>query len=122
MRLTLLIALPGLAIAAPSPAGPGDTPVTVVLSNYSFAPSTIRLVHGHAYVLRLVNDSDRGHNFVAKPFFSAARVLVDNGAVEVPKHGAVDVHLVAPPPGRYKLRCTHFTHSMRGMTGEIIVE
>ena len=115
MRLAhLLLAFPLLG------ASPAATPLAVTLSNFRFDPAVIRLVHGRPYVLRLVNQSDGGHNFVAPDFLAAARV--GRGKIEVPGNGTVDVALVAPAAGRYKVKCTHFTHTMRGMKGTIIVE
>ncbi len=115
MRLAcLLLAFPLLG------ASPAATPVTVTLSNFRFDPGVIRLVHGRPYVLRLVNQSDGGHNFVAPAFLTAARV--GRTKIEVPGNRTVNVAIVAPAAGRYKLKCTHFTHSMRGMKGTIVVE
>ena len=115
MRLAcLLLAIPLLG------ASPSATPVTVNLSNFRFDPAVIRLVPGRPYVLRLVNQSDGGHNFVAPQFLAAARLAQTE--IEVPGNRTVEVALVAPAAGRYKVKCTHFTHSMRGMKGEIIVQ
>ena len=115
MRLAyLLLAFPLLGAA------PSATPLTVNLSNFRFEPTVIRLVHGRPYVLRLVNQSDGGHNFVAPEFLAAARV--GRGKIEVPGNRTVEVAIVAPAAGRYKVKCTHFTHSMRGMKGAIVVE
>lgn len=126
MQLRSLLVLPLLAAAAPLPASPAAV-IPVILSSYSFTPSAVRIDHGQSIVLRLTNDSDRGHNFVAREFFAAARIepasqrLVKRGAVEVARHSTVEVRMLAPAAGRYALSCTHFTHAMRGMTGEILV-
>lgn len=122
------LVLPLLALLiAPAGAQPAPAPVTVRLSSFDFAPSTIRLRAGAPVVLRLVNSGKGGHNFAAPAFFAAARidpqsaVLVRRGAVEVGSRRSVDVRLV-PAAGRYRLRCTHLLHSAFGMTGEIVVE
>ena len=116
MRLApLLLALPLLGAAPSAP-----TAVTVTLSSFRFDPGVIRLVHGRPYVLHLVNTSDGGHNFVAPDFLAAAGVR--RGAIEVRGGTALDVAIVAPARGSYKVKCTHFTHSMRGMKGQIVVE
>ena len=115
MRLaTLLLALPLLG-AAPAP-----IPVTIALSNYRFDPASIRLQHGQAYVLHLVNRSGGGHSFVAPQFLAAAGA--PRGGIEVAGGATVDVPIVAPAPGRYKLKCGHFMHPAFGMKGAIIVE
>ena len=119
MRFALLI----LAVAVPLPLGaasPAPTHVTITLSNYRFDPAPIRLRHGQPYVLHLVNQSGRKHNFVAPAFLAAARA--GRTKIDVPPGGATNVAIVAPAAGRYKVKCTHFTHAMRGMTSEIIVE
>ena len=106
--LLVLLAMP-LVGAAPAP-----TDVTVQLSNYRFDPAPLRLHHGQPYLLHLVNGSTRGHNFVA-PALLARKV-------EVPSGATVNVPIVAPAAGRYPVKCTHFTHAMRGMKSEIIVD
>ena len=114
MRIASLI----LAVALPLPLGaasPAPTHLTIALSNFRFDPAPIRLKRGQPYVLHLVNRSGRKHNFVAP-------VLLRRGAapvarqVEVPAGGSANVAIVAPAAGRYKVKCTHFTHAMRGMT------
>lgn len=127
MRVALIFVLPMMLAGAGQPTSPPAQTVNVRLSNFQFSPGTIRLTHGQSYVLHLVNDSGGGHNFVAKDFFKAAtldtgaRSAVRNGVIEVPSHKAVDIRLVAPRAGRYKVKCGHFLHAGFGMTGEIIV-
>ena len=124
MRLAILLALPLLGAAAP----PAEMPLTVTLSNFRFAPQSIRMVHGQAYLLTLANRSGNGHAFTAPKFFAAAgmdsatRAKLARGGIEVPGHGTVAVRLVAPPAGRYRLKCGHFMHGAMGMTGDILVE
>lgn len=111
-----------LVVALPLPlsgASPAPTHLTIALSNYRFDPAPIRLRRGQPYVLHLVNRSRRRHNFVAPAFFAAARA--GRGKIEVPAGGTAQVAIVAPVAGRYKVKCTHFTHAMRGMKSEIIV-
>ena len=115
MRFASLFLVLPLLGAAPAP-----TTVTIALSNYRFDPAAIRLQHGQPYVLRLVNRSGGGHSFVAPQFLAAAGVA--SGAIEVPGGAAVDVPIVAPAPGRYKLKCGHFLHPTFGMKGAIIVD
>jgi plastocyanin len=117
MRLApLLLALPLLG-AAPAPA---PTTVTIAMSNFRFEPAVIRLKRGQPYVLHFVNRSKGGHNFIAPKFFQATRSGVD--AVEVPGNSAIDFSIVAPVPGRYKVKCGHFMHGAMGMKGEVLVE
>ena len=119
MRIASLI----LALALPLPLGaasPAPTHVTIALSSYRFDPAPIRLRRGQPYVLHLVNRSGRKHNFVAPAFLAAARA--GRSKINVPPGGGANVAIVAPAAGRYKVKCTLFTHAMRGMTSEIIVE
>lgn len=114
MLHALLLTALATAGAAPPAA------VTVTLTNYRFNPAIIQLDHGRAYRLHLVNASTRKHNFVAPAFLAAAGR--DARPIEVAAGQALDVALTAPAAGNYPLKCTHFTHAMRGMTGWIIVK
>ena len=120
MRTALLAATLLIPLSSGLSASPPAQTVTVGLSSYRFDPPLIRLRHGQSYVLHLVNRSGRGHNFVAPSFLLAAGA--GRSGVEVPAGAAVDVPIVAPARGVYKLKCTHFTHALRGMKGRIVVE
>lgn len=126
MRSFILLVV--AAFAAPAPAqAPPPAGVTVRLTSFDFAPSTIRLQAGRPVMLHLVNAASGGHDFSAPAFFAAARIdpgsagRVRRGGVEVRGRSSVDVRLV-PAAGRYRLRCTHLLHSTFGMSGEILVE
>jgi uncharacterized cupredoxin-like copper-binding protein len=99
----------------------------VQLSNFKFTPRTLVLDHGRAYVLRLSNASNGGHDFSAPAFFAAAAIApndrrwVVDGEVEVPPGQTREIRLTAPAAGRYKLRCTHTFHKAFGMSGTITV-
>lgn len=101
--------------------------IEVDLSNFAFSPSTLQLQHGVPYRLHFVNNSKSGHNFDSVDFFAEATVApgdaakVDEGKVEVAKDETVDVSLVANTAATYKVDCTHFLHSMMGMTGQVVV-
>jgi plastocyanin len=114
MLPTLLLTTLALAGAAPPAA------VTVNLTNYRFNPAIIQLEHGQPYRLHLVNASTRKHNFVAPGFLIASGRSAR--PIEVAAGKSVDVTLTAPVAGNYPLKCTHFTHALRGMTGWIIVK
>ncbi len=114
----LLLALLLLTAAQDAP-----REVEVRLSNFEFAPETIRLRAGEPVVLTLVNSGSGGHNFSAREFFAAARGVsgpVENGTVEVAGHRRVEVRLT-PARGSYRLRCSHTLHSTFGMRGRIVV-
>ena len=126
MRISLLIGAALLVLPGAS-AAQAPTTVEVHLSNFRFAPKPIQLERGRSYVLRLVNDSGGGHNFAAPAFFAAATVTpqdrswLKNGKIEVPSRQVREIRLIAPAPGTYRLKCTHFMHGAFGMKGEIIV-
>lgn len=112
-------------------AGPAvaDTPpgITIVLSNFRFTPSEIRLKAGQPVLIHLVNQGSGGHNFSAPQFFAAAsmdasqRRALHKGTAELAKGASLDL-LLTPAAGRFELRCSHFLHSGFGMTGSIVVE
>jgi uncharacterized cupredoxin-like copper-binding protein len=120
--LALSAVVAGSAIARP------EAPVIeIALSNFRFTPETIRLEHGRAYVLHLVNESGGGHDFTARAFFDAAtiapndRARLDDGSVELGGHEQARIRLTAPAAGVYKVHCAHFMHGLFGMKGEIVV-
>lgn len=102
--------------------------VTVKLSSFQFDPAIVTLRQGRAYVLRLENTSSGGHDFAAKEFFGAARIQEGDrakaagGKIRLDGGKSVEIHLIAPGAGTYKVRCTHFLHAGFGMTGEIVVQ
>jgi uncharacterized cupredoxin-like copper-binding protein len=120
----LAVVLCGSASAATrSPAGGRAQPVNIVLTDFAFTPQNMRLHHGQAYQLRLVN---RG--CAAPEFFAAAQVspadaaTVAGGRIEVGKGESRTVRLIPVVAGRYGMSCTHFLHAGFGMTGSIIVD
>lgn len=127
MPVSRLLALPLLALAASAALAQTPALVQVQLANFRFTPKSIALNHGQAYVLRLANVADGGHDFTAKEFFAAAEVapgdrsLVQEGVVEVPAGQVREIHLTAPAAGSYKLKCSHSFHKTFGMSGTIIV-
>lgn len=126
MRIAPLFAVP-LIMLAGSPALAQPATISVQMSNFKFAPSSIVLDHGQSYVLHVANAASGGHDFTASDFFAAANVVpadrryIADGVVEVAPGQAVDIHLTAPAPGRYSLKCSHSFHKMFGMSGAIVV-
>ncbi len=125
----LAISLCGSASAATSPpVGTRVQPVAIVLSDFAFTPQNLRLHHGQAYQLRLVNRGSGGHNLSAPQFFAAAQVspgdaaAVAGGKVEVGKGETRTVRLTPMAVGSYGMTCTHFLHAGFGMTGSITVD
>jgi plastocyanin len=117
-----------LAVAGASSAWPQPGPPTIIihLSSFAFDPSQLRLRVGVPVHLQLVNDSSGGHSFSAPAFFAASIVqagtLPHDGEIDLPARGHADITVVPQAPGTYKLKCSHFLHSLFGMTGTIIVQ
>ena len=141
MRMTRLLAALALplalsACAIPQTITPRIAPastdfanaqrVEVALDSFSFAPQTISLAANRPVVLVLSNVSDGRHDFAAPGFFAAARIadydasVITDGKVEVAPGDSVELRLI-PMQGGYDVECTHFGHSLRGMTGSIVV-
>ena len=127
MRALLPLAL--LFLAAPAAAQPDSShaqSVEVQLSSFSFAPDHIRLPHGEAIVLHLVNSGHGGHNFSAPEFFAAASAPPPAAETSTARSRCTAIRASTStwsrPRGQYHLRCTHTMHTAFGMTGEISVE
>ena len=123
----LAAALLAHAAQAQAPDWSHAQPVSVELSSFRFAPSTLTLHQGTPYRIRFTNRASGGHDFVAKEFFAESSVAPDDrakiskGRVDVDGGESVEVRLVPNHAGSYKSHCSHFMHSSFGMTGEIIV-
>ena len=125
-RVMLGLAGLGLASLLTLSAAPAPDTIAVHLSNFAFMPNQLRLRASVPVRLHIVNDSTGGHNFSAPLLFSASAfpegAPPTDGKVEVGPKSSVDIVFVPRVPGSYKAECTHFLHSLFGMTGEIIVE
>ena len=103
----------------------GET-ITVRLSNFAFDPEHLRLKAGVPVRLRLVNESNGGHDFSAPGFFAASGFLPgssapSDGEVAVSSHQTVEIVVIPHTPGAYPLKCTHFLHGIFGMHGTVQV-
>jgi plastocyanin len=47
---------------------------------------------------------------------------VVKGTVDLEEGQSADVKLIVNAAGTYDVRCTHFMHTMLGMTGKVIVD
>lgn len=112
------IALCGGASAATSP--PAQT---IGLYSYGYSPNPIVLAAGRPVTLTFVNRGRHGHDFTAKRFFRASRILsgsAPDGEVELAGGQSRSLTLI-PAAGRYKVHCGHPFHSLMGMRAEIVV-
>ncbi|HEY2619774.1 MAG TPA: cupredoxin domain-containing protein [Acetobacteraceae bacterium] len=118
------VLVPVAVSAQPSQGQPAEA-ITIRLSNFAFAPAQLQLRVGVPVRLHLVNDSSGGHSFSAPALFAASAypsgAPPQEGTVQIAAGGSVDITLVPRAAGTYKLECTHFLHSMFGMTGTIVV-
>ncbi|MGC1407708.1 MAG: cupredoxin domain-containing protein [Acetobacteraceae bacterium] len=122
--LLAVLAVPLAARAQPSRDEPAET-VTIQLSNFAFNPDRLRLHVGVPIRLHLENTSSGGHNFSAPALFAASILPPgsppENGKIEVAGRSSMDITLTPRAPGTYKVECTHFLHSLFGMTATIVV-
>jgi plastocyanin len=115
----------GNAQQTATPAGESEI-ITVRLSNFAFDPNHLRLKAGVPVRLRLVSESNGGHDFSAPGFFAASSFppglsAPPDGNVAVASHQTVVIAVVPRTPGAYRLECTHFLHSILGMHGTVEV-
>ena len=120
----LLLAAP---LAAPAQEWRRAPEYDVLLSSYDIEPEVIRLEAGQPVRLRLVNNSNQTHDFLAKRFFARAKLrrrdggALENGRISVGP-GQSRTIAVVPAPGRYKVRSGNLFRRLMGMSGTIIVE
>jgi uncharacterized cupredoxin-like copper-binding protein len=130
--LPLVVGFAGCATPAPPvaqptvPASSAGTTVTVILADFSFSPDRITLRAGVPVRLRLVNQSTGGHDFSAPEFFAKSSFAAGTkapagGAIEVGSQQTAEIVLTPLLPGTYPVECTHFLHSLFGMTATIQV-
>jgi uncharacterized cupredoxin-like copper-binding protein len=128
--LPIVVAIAGCS-ASTVPAAVSTVPaagetVTVALTDFAFTPDHITLRAGVPIRLRLVNQSDGGHDFNAPAFFAASNypagaTAPSGGGIEVAANQTVEIALTPRVPGKYPVECTHFLHSLFGMTATIDV-
>ena len=112
-----------IPLAAPVSSQPVMPTYTIALDSFAYAPQPIVLGAGRPVRMLFVNRSGSGHDFTARRFFSAARILrgaAPAGEVELPGYATAAVELI-PARGRYRVHCSHFGHKLLGMSTEIIV-
>jgi len=121
--LFALSILPATVVALPSE----PTLIPVVLADFKFVPSTVRLQPHTTYVLRLTNSGASEHDLAAPKFFMAATVSADSikkvrdGRVVLHAGETVDIELTTGDVGSFSMRCTFFGHALMGMTGHLEV-
>lgn len=109
-------------ILAPAGAAP-KARATVTLNSHRFTPSPIYLAGGVPVRIVLTNRAGKTHDFTAREFFGASRILrgrAPGGEVRL-KAGRSAVIDLIPTRGTYKVHCSEFGHRMLGMSTMIIV-
>jgi uncharacterized cupredoxin-like copper-binding protein len=131
-KANLLSPVAAVLVALAAPAGaaaadpPAAQPVTVVTSDYNFAPDKIALKRGVAYRLHIENHGKEMHEFNAPAFFQSVdlgdpqALNADRTEIVVHPGEAKDLNFVPKQAGQYRLICPD--HDWTGMTGEITVE
>ncbi len=103
----------------------------VILSNFQFTPSLIRLKSGTITRIRLSNIAWVTHYFGGQAFFQSGAEVVNLLGAMVPSnqhHIPVspfterDIYLFVKDPGEYPLSCFVPNHRNAGMVGQLIVE
>ncbi len=122
----IVIAMAYFGAPAVSAETPPPPTIVVHLSNFAIVPDVLHLRAGVAVRLHLVNDSGGGHNWSA-PELVAASAFPDGaapagGKIELGPQQSADIVLVPRAPGSYRVECTHFLHSLFGMTGRVVVD
>lgn len=109
LAVSITLAAAGPAISSHAPTAP-PTKVKVIMSDYAFALSKKRIVHGPA-VFSVVNVGDVVHDFKIAgkktPYYTTGQSGVLNVALR--------------KPGRYPFICTVPGHVAAGMKGVLIV-
>ena len=123
MNRLLLAPMLALMLIAPAPAAAPTATATITLSSYRFSPGPIYLAGGVPVRLVFVNSAGKNHDFTAREFFRASRILAGraNGGEVSIDAGKTKVIDLIPARGSYKVHCGKFGHSMLGMSTMIIV-
>ena len=115
----------GLAATTPLDWSRAQT-VTVVATEYGFAPSRLTFRVGVPYRLHLENRGKELHEFTAPAFLQSVKLgnpealNADRSEVVLQPGAQQDLDLVPGQAGRYPFVCAD--HDWAGMTGEIFVE
>lgn len=136
----------GAAPAARDGTAQGGTTVQIDMSNFTFAPQTIKLKAGQRVTLRFVNRSPLEHEFMAgrmpdamggyaEDFFKGVDVDTRSGTAErsgmggafelkvAPHMGTGEISFVVPgTKGSYEIGCFVPGHYEAGMKGTLVVE
>ena len=124
--VSMAAALVLVLAATPPPDWSGAQTITVVATEYKFAPSRLTLRVGVPYRLHLENRGKELHEFTAPAFLKTVELgnpdalNADHTEVILQPGDQKDLYLVPQQAGRYPLICAD--HDWAGMTGEIIVE
>ena len=123
MFTTRLAAIAALSALATTAAAAQPAPQVINLSSFAYAPHPIQLRAGRPATLTFVNRSNTGHDFTARNFFAASRIVagaVPGGKVRLGPGRTQSITLI-PRAGVYGVHCSHFLHSQMGMRTRIFV-
>ena len=106
--------------------------VRVELKEMSFTPKDLTLAAGKPYVIELVNNGNKKHEFAASKFFRSAAVRkVDTPSsevkaaffteIEVLAGKTVKLFVIPVTPGSFEMLCEMVGHREAGMEGTITV-
>jgi plastocyanin len=112
-----------LTLAFSTPAAAQPARQTINVWSFGFAPRPIQLAAGRPVTLIFQNRSGSSHDFTAETFFGNAKIIAGSapeGEIELKPNETKSITLI-PRAGVYKAHCSHFMHSVLGMTDRIIV-
>jgi plastocyanin len=123
MSFPRIAAVAALSFAFTVPSAAEAPRQTIAVWSFGFAPNPVRLAAGREVTLTFQNRSGSSHDFTAHGFFDHAKIIAGDareGEVELGPHETKTVTLV-PGAGTFHAHCSHFMHSMLGMSAQIIV-
>jgi plastocyanin len=123
MTLSRLAAI-ALTITVLAPAEAQTATQVITVWSFGFSPKPIHLAAGRPVTLVFTNRSGSSHDFTAPAFFASSVITAGGargGEIELRGHETRSITLT-PRAGTYPAHCSHFMHSMFGMTDTIIVQ
>jgi plastocyanin len=123
MTLSRLAAI-ALTITVLAPAEAQTATQVITVWSFGFSPKPIHLAAGRPVTLVFTNRSGSSHDFTAPAFFASSVITAGaarGGEIELRGHETTSIALI-PRAGTYPAHCSHFGHSMFGMSDTIIVQ
>jgi uncharacterized cupredoxin-like copper-binding protein len=136
LKKMLFVMIPLLLSACATQAGLPSSELTVEMTDFAYAPTSLTIPAGQPVTLTVDNKGNVEHDFVVEKIAAATTVIQDNGSNAHHAHGEqenYDLHVSARPgeasvvqltvaePGTYEVFCSVEGHKEAGMIGELTV-